>query len=123
MFEARVGNSHHRIRLIENAANMPELMAEADLAVSGAGSTAWEFAFMGVPALLIAIAGNQEPIARRLERHGVAVNLGRSDEADASDVSTPLRSIVSDRDRRLARPPPWRLQGPPPSVQSVHPAP
>ena len=57
---------------------------------------------MGVPALLIAIAGNQEPIARRLDQHGVAINLGRSDQVDTSDVSTALRSIVSDRDRRRA---------------------
>jgi len=32
---------------------MPELMAWADFAVSAGGSTCWELAFMGLPALVL----------------------------------------------------------------------
>jgi spore coat polysaccharide biosynthesis predicted glycosyltransferase SpsG len=57
---------------------------------------------MGLPALLIAIADNQEPIARRLDREGTAVNLGRSDRIDHADVSTALASMIGDSTLRRA---------------------
>jgi spore coat polysaccharide biosynthesis predicted glycosyltransferase SpsG len=41
-------------------------MASADVAVSAAGTTAWELACLGVPAALWVMARNQEPIARAL---------------------------------------------------------
>ena len=41
------------VRLVRNAANMPELMAWADVAVTAGGSTCWELAFMGLPALIL----------------------------------------------------------------------
>ncbi len=63
ILEVAIRKSSIPIRLIQNAKNMPELMAWADVAVSAAGSTVWELMFMGVPAFLIAIADNQEPIA------------------------------------------------------------
>ena len=39
------------IRLESNVTNMPELMAWADVAITAGGSTCWESAFMGLPAL------------------------------------------------------------------------
>ena len=43
----------HAVRLVENASNMPELIASADVAVAGAGTTCWEMCFLGLPALLM----------------------------------------------------------------------
>ena len=63
-------------RLIVDARNMPELMAWADLAVSAAGSTTWELAFMGLPALLLVLAENQVAAAERLAQAGIFANLG-----------------------------------------------
>lgn len=39
--------------------NMAELMATADLAIGGGGTITWERCFLGVPAMVIAIADNQ----------------------------------------------------------------
>lgn len=71
-----VEQSRIPIRLIENAKNMPELMAWADVAISGSGSTCWELAFMGVPSLVLILAENQRLIAEGLDQAGAAVNLG-----------------------------------------------
>jgi spore coat polysaccharide biosynthesis predicted glycosyltransferase SpsG len=55
--------------------NMPELMAEADLAIAAGGTTAWELAFMGLPALMIVMADNQRSNAEQLDALGAARNL------------------------------------------------
>jgi UDP-2,4-diacetamido-2,4,6-trideoxy-beta-L-altropyranose hydrolase len=66
----------YAIRLLRNAPNMPELIAWADLAVSAAGSTCWELAFMGLPAIVLVLADNQRPVADGLAVAGAAFNLG-----------------------------------------------
>jgi UDP-2,4-diacetamido-2,4,6-trideoxy-beta-L-altropyranose hydrolase len=98
----RIAGEVHWIRLEHAVENMTDLMTWADIAVTAGGSICWELAFMGLPALLIAIANNQEPIARRLDREGTAVNLGRSDRIDHADVSTALASMIGDSTLRRA---------------------
>ncbi|MEM6667360.1 MAG: UDP-2,4-diacetamido-2,4,6-trideoxy-beta-L-altropyranose hydrolase [Pseudomonadota bacterium] len=63
-------------RVLSNVADMVPLMAEADLAIGGAGSTSWERCTLGLPTLLLTIADNQWPAAKALEAAGAAVALG-----------------------------------------------
>lgn len=65
-----------RIQLRQNATNMPELMAWADIAVSAGGSTCWELAFMRLPSILIVLAENQKPVAEGFSEKGMSINLG-----------------------------------------------
>jgi UDP-2,4-diacetamido-2,4,6-trideoxy-beta-L-altropyranose hydrolase len=74
--EAALRESQVPIRLVRNAANMPELMAWANMAIISGGTTSWEAAFMGLPVLIVIIAENQVWVAEKLAENGVAVNLG-----------------------------------------------
>ncbi len=47
------------IRLLRNTFDMPKLMADADVAISAAGTTCWEMCFLGSAAVLIDVAENQ----------------------------------------------------------------
>lgn len=67
-----------RIELLAGVADMTEPMRWADLAISAAGTTALELCFMGVPALLVVLAENQEHGAAALADAGVCENLGWS---------------------------------------------
>jgi UDP-2,4-diacetamido-2,4,6-trideoxy-beta-L-altropyranose hydrolase len=98
----RIADGVHWMRLEHAVEDMTDLMTWADIAVTSGGSICWELAFMGLPAILIAIADNQEPIARRLDREGAAVNLGRSGQIGHVDVSTVLASMIGDSNQRRA---------------------
>ncbi|MCX6953958.1 MAG: UDP-2,4-diacetamido-2,4,6-trideoxy-beta-L-altropyranose hydrolase [Verrucomicrobia bacterium] len=74
------------LRVVVDAPNMAELMVWADVAVSAAGSTAWELACLGLPSALIVVADNQTGIAAALEREGVSLNLGSSVTLDAARI-------------------------------------
>jgi UDP-2,4-diacetamido-2,4,6-trideoxy-beta-L-altropyranose hydrolase len=74
--QSAVQNSGVAIRLLANVKNIPELMAWADVAVSAGGSTCWELAFMGLPALTLTLADNQNLNARHLDRYGSTIHLG-----------------------------------------------
>ena len=62
--------------LLKSATNMAELMDWADIAISGAGSTCWELAFIGLPMILIVLADNQIRTSNGLAEAGAAVNSG-----------------------------------------------
>jgi UDP-2,4-diacetamido-2,4,6-trideoxy-beta-L-altropyranose hydrolase len=84
------------VRLLAHPAEMPELMAWADLAVSAAGTTCWELAFLGVPAALGIVADNQEAIAAALEGAGAAVSLGWFRALSAGDLAVRLGALAED---------------------------
>jgi UDP-2,4-diacetamido-2,4,6-trideoxy-beta-L-altropyranose hydrolase len=89
-------NSDLGIHLEYNASNVPEVMAWADLAISAAGSTCWEMAYMGLPSMVLALAENQSPIAASLEQAAAVVNLGSSWAGSQADISAALRELIGN---------------------------
>ena len=85
-----------RITVRRNPPDMSQLMAWADLAISAAGSTCWELAFMGLPMLLVVLAENQGPGATFLNRLGLARNLGWHCELSADKVRAAIMHIIDD---------------------------
>ena len=88
------------IEIVTNATNMDELMAWADLAVSAGGSTCWELAFMGLPALVLILADNQRAVAEGLDEAGIVINLGWCEDLDATDITQALISLAEAADQR-----------------------
>jgi UDP-2,4-diacetamido-2,4,6-trideoxy-beta-L-altropyranose hydrolase len=62
-----------RTHILADVRNMAELMAESDLAIGGAGSTAWERCALGLPAVVMVLAENQRFVARALEARSAAI--------------------------------------------------
>jgi len=65
-----------RVRLHRDVSNMAELMATADLAIGAPGTTAWERCILGLPAITINLAPNQNLVGESLSAVGATVNLG-----------------------------------------------
>jgi UDP-2,4-diacetamido-2,4,6-trideoxy-beta-L-altropyranose hydrolase len=97
-----VAGAHRNVQLVENVTNMPELMANSDIAISGAGTTSLEMCFLGLPALLIVLADNQRPAAEELNRRGAAINLGEGAEIRSSTLLPCLTRLVSSQGTRKA---------------------
>jgi UDP-2,4-diacetamido-2,4,6-trideoxy-beta-L-altropyranose hydrolase len=95
-----VSSSSRTVRLLENASNMPELMADADVAVAGAGTTSWEMCFLGLPALLIVLADNQQRVADELGKQGIMVDLGRGSDLARNTIAAQVRSLAGSREVR-----------------------
>ena len=84
-----------QIQLVRDPPNMPELMAHAALAIGSAGSTSWELAFMGVPAILLVTADNQQGISESAAAAGAAVNLGWCEEDRLSAAIAKLDELMA----------------------------
>jgi UDP-2,4-diacetamido-2,4,6-trideoxy-beta-L-altropyranose hydrolase len=85
--------------------DMPARMRAAHVCIAAAGSTSWELAHLGVPALLATTADNQRGIAARLAEAGAAVDLGPTG-GDAAltpeTVADALEPLLADGARRRA---------------------
>ena len=88
--------SHDNQRLHLDPRNLPELMAKADIAISGGGGTSLEIAFMGLPSLLICLADNQMLNCRHLHDAGAAIFLGRASEVTPVSIAQAIQSIISN---------------------------
>ncbi len=75
-------------------------MTGADIAISAGGSTCWELAFLGLPALFIVTADNQRGIAQGLGEAGAAVNLGWAGDLEPARLSQALTTLLYDRTQR-----------------------
>lgn len=58
-----------------NTNQMARLMAESDLSIGGAGTTAWERCALGLPSFVFVLAENQRAGAESLQQHGAAMVL------------------------------------------------
>jgi len=62
---------HHTV-VLTGVSNMAQLMAQSDLCIGAAGSTAWERCCLGLPTIQIILAMNQIGISGALESNGSA---------------------------------------------------
>jgi UDP-2,4-diacetamido-2,4,6-trideoxy-beta-L-altropyranose hydrolase len=92
--------SGQKIRFVHAPSNMSELMADADIGISAAGSTAWELCFMGLPALVITVAENQRGIAPALANAGAAIDLGWADPLNTASILDPLQALIASASER-----------------------
>ncbi len=93
--------SEKKIQLLTSVdKEMPQLMAEADVAISAGGSTCWELAFMGLPSITLVLAENQRRIAEGLAAVGVFVNFGEATNVSPGSLAERLEELLSDSEKR-----------------------
>jgi UDP-2,4-diacetamido-2,4,6-trideoxy-beta-L-altropyranose hydrolase len=75
--------------------DMAKLMNLADLAIGAGGVSAWERCCLGLPAIVVAVADNQERGSRLLGETGCASYLGRSHDVDARRLAERLDELCA----------------------------
>ena len=106
-----VGGSNPRRASIENlcaaydflhyhcqVSNMAELMAHADLCLGAGGTTTWERCFLGLPAIVTAVAENQIQICEDCAEEGYIYYLGRWDEVTEGDIVKSVHKFMKALD-------------------------
>jgi UDP-2,4-diacetamido-2,4,6-trideoxy-beta-L-altropyranose hydrolase len=90
-----------KTQLLTHVSDMAELMVWADLAVVATGSTCWELACLGLPALGVIVAENQRRIAEELHALEIIENLGWHNEVSVKSLAAAIGSLQSSCSRRL----------------------
>lgn len=83
-----------KLDLLIDVADMSNLMAWADVAISGGGSTCWELSFMGLPSLILMTAENQRGNAEVLDRESIGINLGWHQDVRVEGIISQVRHLI-----------------------------
>lgn len=92
--QALAGRAADNTRVHIDPPDLPRMMAEADLALAGSGTTAWELAYLGVPALLI--ENSKGTVVAGMTAAGAARNLGSAAGIKAADIAEALAGLSRD---------------------------
>lgn len=84
------------VRLHRNTDRMATIIKQCDLAITAGGSTCYELARCGVPAIVLSTAENQIPVARSFHESGSMVWLGDSDSVPVQMLTTEIQKLVND---------------------------
>jgi UDP-2,4-diacetamido-2,4,6-trideoxy-beta-L-altropyranose hydrolase len=89
---------HHEV--LQSPEGMDRLIAWADMAVSGGGTTCLEMAYMGLPNLIVILAENQRLVAEGMEEAGCSRNLGRFENLTIEKTAEAMNRILCDKKAR-----------------------
>ena len=90
------------VRLLHNPPNVPELMAQCDMAVTAGGSTIWELAYFRVPCIVTLTAENQQASIDLLHRRGACRRLDYADRDSTQELAAAILAICRDSAIRAA---------------------
>jgi UDP-2,4-diacetamido-2,4,6-trideoxy-beta-L-altropyranose hydrolase len=90
------------VHVVRDVERMTDLMAATDLALVSGGSTVWELARMGVPALVVETAPLEADLARGLGIVGLFERLGPAESLDDATLAASVAARIDDR--------PWRTE-------------
>ena len=82
--------------------NIAGLMAKADLAIGGGGTTTWERCFLGLPTITIIIAENQKEMIRAAARKGAIWNMDWHSEVTVEMLADKIKSVLDNPDDVLS---------------------
>jgi UDP-2,4-diacetamido-2,4,6-trideoxy-beta-L-altropyranose hydrolase len=88
-------------QLLTDVYDMADTMLWAELAITAAGSTCWELACLGVPAVTIVTAENQRGIAASLSDAGVTQDAGWYEGLSPRHLAGIIESLLFANYRRL----------------------
>lgn len=100
--EEFANRSHHDIVVHRDCTNVGELLAAADLALGAAGVSAWERCVLGVPAVIVSAADNQDQNYEALTKSGAALGIGRPDSGFAERLRAAVIGLASNSDERIS---------------------
>ena len=88
------------LRLQDSVSNMPDLMAQADMAIIAGGGTLWELMYMSCPVLSFGRTPMQRRILDDLHQRGVIQHLGDPQLGSASNLAQVIDELAASQSQR-----------------------
>jgi len=88
------------IQLEQNVADMAKWMRWADLAITAGGTTIWELAFMGLPAVAMTRGEHERLLLQGAVREGIAIDVGPFQAVETQNLRSIVASLAFDEGRR-----------------------
>ncbi|TWT66209.1 UDP-2,4-diacetamido-2,4,6-trideoxy-beta-L-altropyranose hydrolase [Allorhodopirellula solitaria] len=88
--------SPHKVEILSGVDDMPAQYQWADGVLTAGGSSCWEWMYFGLPAAVIVIAENQQPIYDELVEHQVAIGLGHPQQVDIASLQEFVQSLTTE---------------------------
>lgn len=88
--------ARHPTTVLEDPKEFPGRLASATAAVATFGVTAYELAYLGVPAVLVSHNLENAAGAARFVRHGSALDLGLAESVDRTAAAGAIASLLGD---------------------------
>jgi spore coat polysaccharide biosynthesis predicted glycosyltransferase SpsG len=94
-----IGN-HPRVHFYEDPSFFPQLMARADLALTSAGNSTYELAYLGIPMMTLALTPDQQALGEAWARKGCGEHLGAGENLSVDLILDRLHYWM-ERDQEL----------------------
>jgi UDP-2,4-diacetamido-2,4,6-trideoxy-beta-L-altropyranose hydrolase len=88
------------IQLQDSVLDMPDLMAQADMAIIAGGGTLWELLYMSCPVLSFGRASVQRRILDDLDAQGIVKHLGDPQDADPASLANTIDEWANSQEKR-----------------------
>jgi len=75
-------------RVIKSPDNMTDLYLESDIAISAGGSSCYEFAYFGIPNIIVVIADNQ------------SIYVGKKEELNSENLKNKFKELIDNSSLR-----------------------
>ncbi|MBU0675244.1 MAG: UDP-2,4-diacetamido-2,4,6-trideoxy-beta-L-altropyranose hydrolase [Proteobacteria bacterium] len=89
-----------KAELLTEVIDIASLLSWAELAVVAGGSTCWELALLGIPALVVIVADNQIALAAGIDRAGMAANCGWFHTLTVAQLADRIKTLINDGPHR-----------------------
>jgi UDP-2,4-diacetamido-2,4,6-trideoxy-beta-L-altropyranose hydrolase len=89
-------SGHPNVTLHINSSNVAQLMAAADLAISGGGGMMMEQCYLRLPAVTVSIAKNQEPVCQQMDELGINIHLGDLESIDTEVITATVKRLLKE---------------------------
>lgn len=88
---------------MKNPTDIPGVLNWAEIAITSAGSTCWELAFMGVPSITVITGDNQRKVAEGLDRIDLFNTMGWWEDVTVDTLEREIHALIHDKERRRAK--------------------
>ncbi len=91
-----IGELKHSVTVKSAVTNMAKIMAGKSIAITSFGTTAYELAAVGVPAIYLSLTEDHALSAAAFDRAAIGISLGLHDDVDEVMISQQIESLLSD---------------------------